>query len=194
MSDLKECKSYPIPIPPGPASLGAADHFLKGGGMARRTFNCGQIFFIGDDSSDAKSMLGAWEAFARFAAGSDLSCVIAGLISERHRRELPACAGRLGIRQKTRLFGHADDHPLINLHRNAEFLACPSFHEGFGLPVVEAMACGCPVMVSNASSLPELMPDDEWLVDPRNPADMAGKMQRQLALTMARRRELIETN
>jgi hypothetical protein len=69
-------------------------------------------------------MLDAWEAFARFAAGSDSSCVSAGLISERHRRELPACAERLGIRQKTMLFGHADDHPLINLHRNAEFLAC----------------------------------------------------------------------
>ena len=64
-------------------------------------------------------MLGAWEAFARFAAGSDSSCVSAGLISERHRRELLACAERLGIRQKTMLFGHTDEHPLINLHRNA---------------------------------------------------------------------------
>ena len=92
------------------------------------------------------------------------------------------------------LFGYADDHQLINLYRNAEFLIYPSFYEGFGLPVVEAMACGCPVIASNASSLPEIMPDDEWLVDPYNPADMADKMQRMLALSPDRRHEIVEKN
>src|SRR5208283_1778587 len=65
---------------------------------------------------------------------------------------------------------------------------------GFGLPVVEAMACGCPVIVSQASSLPELMPDKEWLVDPCNPADMAEKMQRLSVLSADRRQAVIDKN
>ncbi len=174
--------------------LGAADHFFKAAEWTGERLIAGRYFFSVTTHPTRKNILGALEAFARFAAGSDLSYVIAGLMGERHRQELLACAERLGVRQKIMLFGYADDHQLINLYRNAEFLAYPSFYEGFGLPVVEAMACGCPVIVSNASSLPELMPDDEWLVDPRNPADMAGKMQRLLALTTAQRRELMEKN
>jgi glycosyltransferase involved in cell wall biosynthesis len=107
---------------------------------------------------------------------------------------LLACAERLGIRQKTRLFGYADDDQLINLYRNAEFFIYPSFYEGFGLPLVEAMACGCPVIASNASSLPEIMPDNEWLVDPYNPTEMAGRMQRLLALPPEKRREIVGKN
>jgi glycosyltransferase involved in cell wall biosynthesis len=56
------------------------------------------------------------------------------------------------------------------------------------------MACGCPVIVSNASSLPELMPDGEWLVDPYNPADMAARMQHMLALPSDQRHGIIEKN
>ena len=174
--------------------LGVADHFYQAAEGPGERLIAGRYFFSVTTHPTRKNILGALEAFARFAAGSDLSYVIAGLMGERHRQELLACAERLGVRQKIMLFGYADDHQLINLYRNAEFLAYPSFYEGFGLPVVEAMACGCPVIVSNASSLPELMPDDEWLVDPRNPADMAGKMQRLLALTTAQRRELMEKN
>lgn len=174
--------------------LGAADHFFKATEWPGERLIAGRYFFSVTTHPARKNILGALEAFALFAARSDLSYVIAGLISEQHRRELLACAERLGIRRKTMLFGYADDNQLINLYRNAEFLAYPSFYEGFGLPVVEAMACGCPVIVSQASSLPELMPDEEWLVDPYNPADMAGKMQRMLALSPDRRRELVETN
>ena len=153
-----------------------------------------KYFFSVTTHPTRKNVLGALKAFAMFAGQSRLKYVIAGVIGEQQRQEFFASADQLGVRDKVALFGYADDDQLVNLYRNAEFLIYPSFYEGFGFPVVEAMACGCPVIASNTSSLPELMPDKEWLVDPHNPADMAGKMQRMQALSPDRRRELVETN
>ena len=174
--------------------LAAADHFYKAAERPGERLIAGRYFFSVTTHPTRKNILGALEAFARVAAGSDLSYVIAGLISEQNRRELLACAERLGLRQKTTLFGYADDQQLISLYRNAEFFIYPSFYEGFGLPVVEAMACGCPVIASNTSSLPEIMPDDQWLVDPHDIGDIAQKMQRMLALSPVLRQELAVKN
>lgn len=141
-----------------------------------------------------KNVLGALKAFATLSARSDAVYVIAGLMREPQRQELLATAGQLGVRDRVRLWGYADDGQLASLYRNAEFTLYPSFYEGFGLPVVEAMACGCPVITSTASSLPELMPDRDWLVDPHNIGDIAARMQQMLALSPEARRQIGETN
>ncbi|MBM4277113.1 MAG: glycosyltransferase family 4 protein [Deltaproteobacteria bacterium] len=62
--------------------------------------------------------------------------------------------------------GHVADDELLRLYKRALMLVYPSFYEGFGLPPVEAMACGCPVVVSNTSSLPEVCGDAACYVDP----------------------------
>lgn len=62
------------------------------------------------------------------------------------------------------------DHP--DFYRQAEVMVYPSFYEGFGLPVLEAMACGCPVITSRASSLPEVAGDAAFLVDPKSIKDI----------------------
>jgi glycosyltransferase involved in cell wall biosynthesis len=62
---------------------------------------------------------------------------------------------------------------LVSLYRTASALVFPSLYEGFGLPPIEAMACGCPVAVSNATSLPEVCGDAAEYFDPTSPADMA---------------------
>lgn len=62
------------------------------------------------------------------------------------------------------------------LYRHAVMMVYPSFYEGFGLPVVEALLSGCPVITSNVSSLPEAAGPDQMMVDPRNPDDIADKM------------------
>jgi glycosyltransferase involved in cell wall biosynthesis len=62
---------------------------------------------------------------------------------------------------------------LVRLYRTASALVFPSLYEGFGLPPVEAMACGCPVAASNAASLPEVCGDAAELFDPLSPEDMA---------------------
>ena len=139
-------------------------------------------------------MLGALKAFALFARHSDVQYVVVGLMGEPQRQELLALAGELCIRDKVSLFGYADDSQLVSLYQNAEFTLYPSFYEGFGLPVVEAMACGCPVIAANTSSLPEIMPDGEWLVDPHDIADIAARMQRMLSLAPEARRLISEKN
>ena len=173
---------------------GVAEHFLRGSGAPGERLIGDKYFFSVTTHPTRKNVLGALKAFALFAGQSRLKYVIAGVIGEQQRQELFASADRLGIRDKIELFGYADDNQLVNLYQHAEFLIYPSFYEGFGFPAVEAMACGCPVIASNTSSLPELMPDKDWLVDPYDPADMADKMQRLLALSPDGRQAVIEKN
>ena len=62
--------------------------------------------------------------------------------------------------------GFVDDNELVELYRHAIFFAYTSFFEGFGIPPLEAMACGCPTLVSNTTSLPEVCGDASVYVDP----------------------------
>jgi glycosyltransferase involved in cell wall biosynthesis len=174
--------------------LGAGEQFLKAPESYRKRLVQEKYFFSITTHPARKNILGALKAFATFAKQSNLKYLIAGLMGEQQRRELCAYADKLGIGGKVMLFGYADDEQLISLYQNAEFLIYPSFYEGFGLPLVEAMACGCPVLASNASSLPEVMPDSEWLVNPHDAADMAGKMQQMLAVSPCERQAIIIKN
>ncbi len=72
--------------------------------------------------------------------------------------------------------GEVDDSDLINIYNLAELLVLPSFYEGFGLPVLEAMACQTPVIASNVSSLPEVVENPKFLFDPKNIDEMARKI------------------
>ena len=69
--------------------------------------------------------------------------------------------------------GDLSDEKISALLRNAELAVMPSFYEGFGLPVLEAMACGCPVITSNTSSLPEVVGSAGIMVNPSNPSEIA---------------------
>lgn len=69
--------------------------------------------------------------------------------------------------------GYVPEKILIEIYQNAKLFVYPSFYEGFGLPVAEAMACGCPVVTSNVSSLPEVAEEAAIFVDPHNVNDIA---------------------
>jgi glycosyltransferase involved in cell wall biosynthesis len=71
-----------------------------------------------------------------------------------------------GIGDRVRRIGFVDDESLVALYSGADVVAIPSLYEGFGLPVLEAMASGAPVLTSNVSSLPEVAGDAAVLVDP----------------------------
>ncbi len=91
----------------------------------------------------------------------------------RRRPELHAMVQAAGIERQTVFTGVVDDERLIEYYRGAAVFVFPSRYEGFGLPVLEAMACGCAVVSSNASSLPEIAEGTALLVDPLDVQGMA---------------------
>jgi len=72
--------------------------------------------------------------------------------------------------------GHVADDVLVALYQMASCLVFPSLYEGFGLPVLEAMLAGCPVITSHTSSLPEVAGDAGMLVDPLNAHEIAAAL------------------
>jgi glycosyltransferase involved in cell wall biosynthesis len=97
----------------------------------------------------------------------------------------------LGIADRVLFPGFIPTEDMPALLSAAEFLVYPSFYEGFGLPVVEAMACGCPVICAGNSSLPEVGGDAVLYCDPASASDIAEKMER-LLLDRDLRAQLIE--
>jgi glycosyltransferase involved in cell wall biosynthesis len=98
----------------------------------------------------------------------------------------------LDLEQEVIFTGYVPDEDLPFLYNGADLFVYPSFYEGFGLPPLEAMACGCPVVSSNTSSLPEVVGTAGIMVDPRKPEELATAMARvlgdsELARDMRRR-------
>ncbi|MBV9711146.1 MAG: glycosyltransferase family 4 protein [Ktedonobacteraceae bacterium] len=83
----------------------------------------------------------------------------------------------LKLERKVRFLGRVTDLELITLYSMADVFAFPSFFEGFGIPPLEAMACGAPVITSNTSSLPEVAGDAALLVDPNDISALAQAIQ-----------------
>jgi len=80
-------------------------------------------------------------------------------------------------RNNVKLLGFIPDEDLALLYSAAKFFVYPSLYEGFGLPVLEAMACGCPVITSNTSSLPEVGGSAALYINPKKPYDIFKAMQ-----------------
>jgi glycosyltransferase involved in cell wall biosynthesis len=108
-----------------------------------------------------------------------LKLVIIGDEIERFASLRRAVEGA-GIRQDVRFFGFVPATTLAALYRLASVFAFPSLYEGFGLPPLEAMACGTPVVTSNVSSLPEVVGDAAVLVDPYSAPDIADGLEKVL--------------
>lgn len=75
---------------------------------------------------------------------------------------------QLGLEQNVNFLGYITEEEQIKWYNSADLFVFPSFYEGFGLPPLEAMACGCPVITSNAASLPEVVGDAGIMVDPQD--------------------------
>lgn len=131
------------------------------------------------------------QAFARFKRrfSSTHQLLLIGLNPKEqiHFRKL---AQSCGIGDDVVLHDFVSDSDLVALYNVAEMLLYPSLYEGFGLPVLEAMACGTPVVTSQRGSLPEVAGDSALMVDPLDVDQIAGSMA-SIAFDTALRRDLV---
>lgn len=98
---------------------------------------------------------------------------------------------KLGISSQVIFTGRIEDNNLSGLYRQASGLIFPSLFEGFGLPILEAFACSCPVLTSNTSSMPEIAGDAAILVDPKSTKEIMEGMIK-LSEDQSLRKKLIE--
>ena len=101
----------------------------------------------------------------------DLKLVLAGGVWEKFKKELTDTIGDFD-QTKIEVLGYVKDEDLPNLYSNALMFIYPSLYEGFGLPVLEAMKCGCPVITSNVSSLPEVIGQAGIQINPKNDEEL----------------------
>jgi len=125
-----------------------------------------------------KNIEGQLEAFARFPHRGEYALVLAGHLGgphvDRYRRRIE----QLGLERDVILPGPVPLDELVLLYNGAHAFLFPSLLEGFGIPVLEAMACGAPVISSKSSALPEVCGGAALLVDPRSAEEMCGAMTR----------------
>ncbi len=114
------------------------------------------------------------QAAMKYMRHQDFTLIFAGGANARIFRKAETVSG------EARLAGRVTDAELRALYENAECFVYPSFYEGFGLPPLEAMTCGCPVVVSRSASLPEVCGNAAVYCDPSDPADIAGALNRVL--------------
>lgn len=107
--------------------------------------------------------------------------IIAGKISQEQIKLFQRQAADF-LLGKDRLFflGYVSDEDLVQLYNLCEVFVFPSWHEGFGLPALEAMACGTPVIAANSTSLPEVIGNPDALFDPFSITSIASKLQEAL--------------
>jgi glycosyltransferase involved in cell wall biosynthesis len=109
-----------------------------------------------------------FEAFALLRREVDAQLLLVGARGWLDE-PIMAAHGRSGVGEAARFLGHLNEEDLALLYSHAGVFVLPSLYEGFGLPVLEAMACGAPVVCSNAGPLPEVAGDAAVLLKPEDP-------------------------
>lgn len=186
---LPHCVDRTDVIPLGVSSFftGAASHEVRSPmpeGVSRPYILC-----VGN-LKPHKNLSAAVETLSQLAHSDDeLRLVLAGR-PFAGTRELFALAERRGVAGRVVSLPAPTDRELRALYSNAELLLFPSWYEGFGLPVVEAMAAGCPVVASNRASIPEVAGGAAVLVKPDDIEEMSTAVLR-LRSNASHRQELV---
>ena len=174
---------------PSFTSLATDTKFLDKVGIARS-----YVLFVGT-MEPRKNLAGLIEAFSRLPCNlqKQASIVIVGGGGWGSVDAL-SIAARFGVSERVKVLGYVSDEQLAALYGHADFLAMPSFYEGFGLPVLEAMSYGIPVLTSNCSSMPEVAGDAAVYVDPHDISSIAQGLQVMLGDRAYRARLVARTN
>lgn len=138
----------------------------------------GPYFLAVGSLEPRKNLPRTLEAYRAYLdGGGDATLVAAGGAGWKNEA-IHAAVERLGLAGRVRFTGYVPLEDLPALYRGAELFLYPSIYEGFGLPVLEAMACGTPVITGNTSSLPEVAGDAALLVDPEDTGAIAAALSR----------------
>ncbi|MDZ8108413.1 MAG: glycosyltransferase family 1 protein [Nostoc sp. DedQUE12a] len=134
------------------------------------------FLYIGRQNS-YKNLHGLIAAFGALPNNSDYELWLAGPSDRRYTPTLKAQVAQLGIGNRVKFLDYVAYSELPKIINQAIGLVFPTLWEGFGLPVLEAMACGTPVITSNLSSLPEVAGDAAILIDPYNTREITEAME-----------------
>jgi glycosyltransferase involved in cell wall biosynthesis len=145
------------------------------------------ILAVGSDKP-RKNILRLVRSFAMMKNSSHC-LVLAGLHGDRAKIQIMEEAFAYGVNERIKFLEYVRDEDLPLLYSGATLFCYPSLYEGFGLPVLEAMACGTPVVASSATSIPEVAGQAAILVDPMNCEEIAAAMD--LVLEDTGQRELL---
>jgi O-antigen biosynthesis alpha-1,2-mannosyltransferase len=151
-------------------SASAAAAVAKTCGIVRRYLMHSSAF------EERKNFQGLIRAYAALPASvrADYQLVLVCKLDASGRNQLTTLASSLGLRPNDLvLTGFVPDQVLIALYSACHLFVFPSFHEGFGLPALEAMSCGTPTIGSNATSVPEVIGRDDALFDPASVPEMS---------------------
>jgi glycosyltransferase involved in cell wall biosynthesis len=139
------------------------------------------LLYIARLEHPGKNHVRLLEAFAALKRDTDLPHKLVLVGSRWNGAELiEAKVGELGLQSEVVFPGFVPNETLADLYAAADVFVFPSLFEGFGIPVLEAMACGTPVCASNVSSLPEVVGEAGLLFDPNEPNEIADAMRRLL--------------
>lgn len=133
--------------------------------VARRYGITGEYIFYVGSHHPRKNLKRLIQAYAKLRNMSKCQLVLTGDVEER-RRDLYKTVDALGLKGRVLFIGRVGEEDLPALYSMAKVFVLPSFYEGFGLPLVEAMACGAPVVTSNVTSLPEVAGDAAMIIAP----------------------------
>lgn len=148
------------------------------------------ILFVGT-LQPRKNIARLIEAFSTLSQKfSDVDLIIAGKPGWMYE-EIYVAPQKFNVVDKVKFLGYVPDDDLPMLYQNAACFVLPSLYEGFGLPVLEAMANDCPVVVSNTSSLPEVGGDAAIYVNPESVESIAEGVTKALVLGEKERNDLI---
>ncbi|MBI3940897.1 MAG: glycosyltransferase family 4 protein [Acidobacteria bacterium] len=156
---------FPIHLASGLEGVQPADLWDQGGRTRRYLLHVG-------DLHARRNLLTALDAFQAVAAEQDLEFVLIGE-DLGARAEIERHAAMQGCAQRLHFLQNVPLAQMPHWYRNASALVYPSVYEGFGLPLLEAMQWGCPVVASRAASIPEITGDAAWMVDPLNSREIA---------------------
>lgn len=142
------------------------------------------IFYIGrlETKKNIVNLIKAFQILREKDPSSSLKLILAGKPSHGYDKIQESINNlSLALQKDIIQLGYLPEEEVSIYMSNAELFAFPTSFEGFGMPIIQAMACGCPVVASNNTCIPEITGDAAVLINPENPEDIADGMQKIIA-------------